>query len=88
MNRKIAGLRLLNQHMNSIVPGNNGVFMPMIVAEGQIAGTWKRKIKKKGAELLLIPFEPLPASSRAALVSAAEAYTAFWGLPLTKLEYL
>ena len=71
-----------------VVPGNNGMFMPMIVEEGQIIGTWKRTIKKKGAELLLLPFKPLKDHSREQLVSAAEAYAAFLGLPLTRLEYL
>ncbi|WP_054941236.1 winged helix DNA-binding domain-containing protein [Paenibacillus ihuae] len=70
-----------------IVPGNNGMFLPVIVSEGQVVGTWKRTIKKKGAELLLIPFEPLQDYSRAQLVSAAEAYAAFLGLTLIKLEY-
>ncbi|MNC52361.1 hypothetical protein D3C75_1017030 [compost metagenome] len=63
------------------------MFLPVIVAEGQVVGTWKRNIKKKGAELLLIPFEHLQDHSRTQLVSAAEAYAAFLGLPLIKLDY-
>ncbi len=42
-----------------IVPGNNGIFLPMIVVAGQVVGTWKRRIKKKAVEITLLPFQPL-----------------------------
>ncbi|WMT43177.1 winged helix DNA-binding domain-containing protein [Paenibacillus sp. D2_2] len=34
-----------------IIPGNNGMFMPTIVIDGQIAGIWKRSIKSKGIDI-------------------------------------
>lgn len=33
---------LAEGHFQRIVPGNNGVFLPMIVVKGRVVGTWKR----------------------------------------------
>jgi hypothetical protein len=35
------------EHADKIVPGNNGVFRPIIVHNGQVIGTWTRKLKRK-----------------------------------------
>jgi hypothetical protein len=34
-------------HSQKIVPGNNGIFLPIIVAQGQIVGTWRRAARSK-----------------------------------------
>jgi hypothetical protein len=50
-----------------IVPGGNGVFRPVVVAGGRIVGTWGRRRRAAGDELVLEPFEELsPARRRAA----------------------
>lgn len=69
-----------------IVPGNNGVFMPTIVANGQIIGIWKRIIKKKGVELKLSPFRSTEGIIQEQLRHAAERYADFLRLPLTKFD--
>lgn len=69
-----------------IVPGNNGVFMPTIVWDGQVIGIWKRTLKKKGAELMVYPFRSLDGVLKEQLEQAAGRYAAFLGLPLTKLD--
>jgi hypothetical protein len=35
-------LPLAAEHSQRIVPGNNGIFLPTIVAKGRIVGTWRR----------------------------------------------
>ena len=72
---------LADEHAPRIVPGNNGVFQPMIVVAGQVVGTWKRAIKKRGVELTLTPFAPL-GEAEASVSAAATGYSAFLGLPL------
>lgn len=69
-----------------IVPGSNGVFLPTIALDGQVVGTWKRNIKKKGAELKLIPFDNLEKHILEKVKLAAEQYAIFQGIPLIKLE--
>jgi winged helix DNA-binding protein len=64
-----------------ITPGGNGVFMPTIVIDGRVAGTWKKMIKKGRIIITLLPFETLPQSSMPLLVAAAERYGRFIGLP-------
>lgn len=68
-----------------IVPGNNGVFLPMIVVGGQVVGTWKRTIKKKGIEIVIHPFGEL-GNAEEAVLKAAERYAAFIGLPILKIS--
>jgi hypothetical protein len=48
------------EYTRKIVPGNNGIFMPTIIIDGQVADTWKRTIKNKGIDIefnLFIPLE-------------------------------
>jgi hypothetical protein len=70
----------------SVVPGNNGVFMPIIVIDGQTAGIWKRTIKKKGIDLEFQLFAPQQDRS-AAIMEAAERYCAFMGLPMAEASF-
>ncbi|WP_339320012.1 winged helix DNA-binding domain-containing protein [Paenibacillus sp. FSL R10-2734] len=68
-----------------IVPGNNGVFLPMIIVGGQVVGTWKRTFKKKGIEIVIHPFGEL-GEAIDAVFKAAERYAAFIGLPILKIS--
>ncbi|ANY69067.1 hypothetical protein BBD42_23220 [Paenibacillus sp. BIHB 4019] len=69
-----------------IVPGNNGVFLPMIVINGQVVGTWKRTVKKNGVDVVIHPFEPLD-EFKEGIEQRAEAYAKFMELPLGKLVF-
>lgn len=71
------------EHSQKIVPGNNGMFMPTIVINGQVAGTWKRTIRKNDIIVKLLPFEPLTSSTLQQLELAAIQYGHFIGLPVT-----
>ncbi|GHO76743.1 hypothetical protein KSD_45140 [Ktedonobacter sp. SOSP1-85] len=71
---------LAAEHVQKVVPGNNGVFMPMLVVAGQIAGTWKRTLKKNELDILLKPFDQsfdLETEAR----EAVSSYYDFRGLP-------
>ena len=63
-----------------IIPGNNGVFMPTIVVDGQVIGTWKRVIKARRIELHPLPFSTLTKSQAASFVSAGKQYANFLNL--------
>ncbi|KQO17180.1 winged helix DNA-binding domain-containing protein [Paenibacillus sp. Leaf72] len=69
-----------------IVPGNNGVFLPMVVVNGQVVGTWKRTVKKKGVDVVIHPFEPLD-EFKEGIEQRAEAYAKFMELPLGRLAF-
>jgi hypothetical protein len=83
------------EHAKRIVPGGNGVFLPMIVVDGQVVGTWKRQVKKHGVnislELFLEPFlEPFLESGafEEGVHGAVMRYCTFMGLPLLAQEIL
>ncbi|HXR64610.1 MAG TPA: winged helix DNA-binding domain-containing protein [Ktedonobacteraceae bacterium] len=76
---------LAAEHSNKIVPGNNGVFFPMIVVAGLVAGTWKRTLGKNTLDIVLKPFAPLGDVEEQA-IEAAKEYSDFLGLPLASKE--
>ncbi|MCD9024769.1 winged helix DNA-binding domain-containing protein [Cohnella sp. NL03-T5] len=69
-----------------IVPGNNGVFMPTIVIDGQVAGKWKRTIKSKGIDIEFNLFAPLK-DIEERIIEAAARYCEFMGLPVAATSF-
>lgn len=68
-------------HGPRIVPGNNGMFMPTIVVDGEVVGTWRRTIGAKGVSISAEHFGA--AGSAAGFRSAARRYADFLGLDAT-----
>ncbi|MDQ2774557.1 MAG: winged helix DNA-binding domain-containing protein [Acidobacteriota bacterium] len=68
------------RHSRKIVPGGNGMFLPTIVIEGRVVGTWKRVLKKHEAAITFVPFEPLRDAEQSAVATAAQRYRRFLGL--------
>lgn len=67
-------------HATKVVPGGNGMFLPMMVLNGRIAGTWKRTLKKRSVHIDYTPFAKLKKSELAAFDAAAQSYGEFLGL--------
>jgi hypothetical protein len=61
---------------------SNGIFRPMIVIDGRVAGTWKQEGKRGVVVLLPQPFESLAKDQEQALITAANLYGRFLGLPI------
>lgn len=72
---------LAAEHVQKVVPGNNGVFMPMLVVAGQVVGTWKRTLKKNELAILLKPFDQYTNLETEAR-DVVRYYCGFRGLPL------
>jgi hypothetical protein len=72
---------LAAEHAQKIVPGNNGIFFPTVVIDGQIVGVWKRKLKRKGVDIAFEPFTAFGEREESVL-EAASAYSDFLELPL------
>ena len=70
------------EHSDRIVPGGNGVFLPTIVMDGQVVGTWKKTVRRQTVELLVTPFIPLTDVQQAAVRSAALRYQEFLQMPV------
>jgi hypothetical protein len=72
---------LAAEHAQAIVPGNNGVFLPTIVANGEVVGLWKRHARARRTELELSAF-----GSTTSMGRAAKRYGAFLGIPVEVRE--
>ena len=64
-------------HAQKIVPGNNGVFLPTIVARGRVIGTWRAATVRGRTTVIPLPFAPLSASGTRAFAAAAKRYRQF-----------
>lgn len=70
--------------VDRVQPANNGMFLSTIVCDGQIAGTWKRELRKDRVVLSASPFAPLAKKFAAPLRRAAERYGEFLGVPVAQ----
>ncbi len=65
------------EHAQRIVPGNNGIFLPIIVADGRVVGTWRRTPKSKTAAIEADHFTVATKAIETGFASAAKAYARF-----------
>jgi len=66
-------------HADKVVPGGNGVFLPMMVRDGRVIGTWKRAVGKDRVRVTLAPFSPLPKRALKQFDGAALRFGGFYG---------
>lgn len=78
--------QLAGHPLTDVVPGSNGMFLPTIVVNGEIAGTWRRTLRAKGVEIVLAPWSPLSARTRRGVEAAAVRYADFLDRPLLALS--
>jgi hypothetical protein len=67
-------------HAARVVPGNNGVFLPLVEVDGRVAGTWKRTVKRSVVEITASMFKRSSRATKDAVTLAADAYARFAGL--------
>jgi hypothetical protein len=72
------GAQLAPEWAGRIVPGGNGMFLPMVVVDGEVVGTWKRA----GASVTVDAFAPISASTRRSLLREFERYAEHLGVEL------
>ena len=70
---------LAPEHAQAVVPGSNGMFLPTILIDGEVVGTWKRAPGTREAVIRLSPFGALPEDILEELEGAVLAYGAFLG---------
>jgi len=73
------------EHAPKVVPGGNGVYAPMLVVGGEIAGVWRRSVGRRSVELDIRPFEN-PDIAEARIAEAARRYGEFLGMPVTRID--
>lgn len=73
---------LPTQYSNLICPGNNGVFYPTIVIDGQVSGTWKSSLKARSCLITPQTFYELSQNQKKAIDVAASPYASFIEKPV------
>lgn len=77
---KDRGAVLAGDDMQRVVPYSNGMFLPVILYEGIVTGTWQRTIKKQAVEVTLHSFIPRN-HLRESAAAALEQFSRFVNLP-------
>ncbi|MFK4729389.1 winged helix DNA-binding domain-containing protein [Agromyces mediolanus] len=68
-----------------VVPGKNGLFLPLLIADGEVVGTWKRRPPRRGAVgIEVTAFDAMPALDE--FRPAFERWASFWSLELAELD--
>jgi hypothetical protein len=65
--------------LERIVPGGNGVFLPTIVVNGEVVGSWRRATKGATTAVTAQPFDELSATAVKGVEKAARRYGRFLG---------
>ena len=71
---------LAEEHRTAINPGANGMFLPIVVVNGRVVGTWGRTLSATAVRIEVRPFGALSASARRGLELRARAYGRFHGV--------
>lgn len=64
----------------AVTPGNNGVFFPTMVSDGEVVGTWKRSTSL-GGEHNMAPFRDLSARAARGFARVGNGYSRFVATP-------
>jgi hypothetical protein len=76
----LVGFRAFDQQRRN---GGNLVFDSTVVLKGQVAGSWKRTLRKADVLIQIAPFAPLTDDESAAVSGAAQRYGQFVEMPVT-----
>ena len=73
---------LAAEFSNRIVPGNNGIFLPTLILDGQVVGTWRRTQRATRVDIELLPFTPIAQRGRVSLERAFDRFAEFIEKPV------
>lgn len=71
-----------DRHRGLVMGTANGVFQPIIVLDGVVAGTWRPETSAAGVRVVLSPFAPPSLRAGQRLAREAARYARFVGTPL------
>jgi Protein of unknown function (DUF1006). len=71
---------LAPRYAERVVPGSNGVFLPTLVLDGKVRGTWRRSQRGGSMHVSCFPFARLSASERQLFAAPGERYSHYLGM--------
>lgn len=63
-----------------VVPGRNGMFLPVVIVDGVVVGTWSRRVAKAGVEVSFHRFVDIPRQRTAELEAAVARWAELAGV--------
>ena len=72
---------------HQVVPGGNGIFLPILVQRGRVIGTWRRTLQRNRVVVSASTFGPLPQSRKRDFLRVAKSYGKFLNLA-TEVEFI
>ncbi|AWB89425.1 winged helix DNA-binding domain-containing protein [Homoserinimonas hongtaonis] len=75
------------EHLTSVVPGKNGLFLPVIVAGGTTVATWRRTIARDHVDIIAAPFTTMSSTVKRGYERGARAYARYLGASLMPSAY-
>jgi Winged helix DNA-binding domain len=66
-----------------VLTHSNGIFLPVVVSDGEVVGTWKRRSEKGNVVVAIRPFTKLDEESRKEVKEAAKRYADFLEVPVS-----
>lgn len=66
-----------------VIPGKNGIFLPIMVSNGRVTGTWRRLVAGRGITVQPQPFGTFSDRSAASFARSIDRYAKFLGMPAT-----
>jgi hypothetical protein len=71
-----------------VVPGKNGMFLPIMLERGRVLGTWRRTKTSSGVTAEPQPFDALTVRQLAGFRRSIREYSAFLGVPVRPIPAL
>lgn len=69
-----------DEPLERVVPGRNGMFLAVLMIDGQVAGTWRRTLRKAHVDIELTPWHDIPQRRLPAVRRAVREYGEHLGL--------
>ena len=79
---KDRALMLDPEDRQAVVPGGSGTFLPTVVRDGQVVGTWRRIATRARTVVMVRELRPLSARDRRAAEAAFARYADYLGAPV------
>ncbi|MGR0219161.1 winged helix DNA-binding domain-containing protein [Agromyces sp. ZXT2-6] len=76
------------RYADLVVPGRNGVFQPLLVLEGRVVGTWRRRGTATKPRIELRWFEPMHTTASDRFIRPLTTWARFQGVELQGVEGL
>ena len=78
---------ILKEEYRKVLPVGNALLTSLVIINGQVEGTWKRKISKNSVEFRVLPFKKINLRIKEAVEEETKKYAGFFGYESTSIIF-